>query len=109
MKENKVNIDLIVPSIGKKYNIFLPGNKTIGEIIVILNQTINDLTGCFPLNNKLVLLNVTDAIIYDYNAELINTLGVTNVPTLAIPDGDCCEMITGESNIRAYFEANLKK
>lgn len=83
MKENKINVDLIVPSIGKKYNVFLPGNKTIGEIIVILNRAINELTGCFPISNKLILLNVIDSIIYDYNSELINT-GIKNGMVLAL-------------------------
>ena len=44
MKDSKINVELIVPSILEKYNIFLPANKTIGEIIVILNKTINEIT-----------------------------------------------------------------
>lgn len=73
MKENKVNVDLIVPSIGKYYNVFIPVNKTVGEVIVILNKTINEITGCFPKNNKLSILNVLESKIYDCNEEIINT------------------------------------
>lgn len=73
MKENKVNVDLMVPNIGQRYNLFIPVNKTIGEIIVILNNAINEMTGCFPLNNNLALLDVNKGIIYDINEELINT------------------------------------
>lgn len=73
MKGNKVNVDLIVPSIGKRYNMFVPVNKTVGEVIVILNNTINEMTGCFPKNNKLCLLNVMEGVIYHYNVEIINT------------------------------------
>ena len=29
VKENKVNVELIVPSVGKKYNILIPVNKTV--------------------------------------------------------------------------------
>lgn len=83
MKENKINIDLIVPSIGKKFNLFIPVNKTVGEIIVILNNTINELTGCFPMNNKLSILNVMDLVIYDQNTELIKT-GIKNGAILAL-------------------------
>lgn len=83
MKENKVNVELIVPSVGKKYNVFIPVNKTIGEVIVILNKTINEMTGWFPMNNKLSILNVMDNIIYEYGAEIINT-GIKNGSVLAL-------------------------
>ena len=56
MKDNKINVDLIVPSIGEKYNIFIPVNKTIGEVIVILNKTINELNPNFPIVNNLSLI-----------------------------------------------------
>lgn len=73
MKDNKVNVDLIVPSIGEKYNLFIPVNKTIGEVIVILNNIISDLSGCFPRVNNLSLLNVIENKIYESNSEIINT------------------------------------
>lgn len=83
MKENKVNVELIVPSVGKRYNIFIPVNKTIGEVIVILNKTINEMTGYFPKNNKLFLLNVYENTIYEYNVEIINS-GIKNGSVLAL-------------------------
>lgn len=83
MKENKVNVELIVPSIGKRYNIFIPVNKTIGEVIIILNKTINEMTGYFPKNNKLFLLNVYENTIYEYNVEIINS-GIKNGSVLAL-------------------------
>jgi len=83
MKENKVNVELIVPSIGKKYNIFIPVNKTIGEVIVILNKTINEMTGCFPMNNRLSILNVMESVIYEYDTEVINS-GIKNGSILAL-------------------------
>ena len=83
MKENKVNVELIVPSLGKKYNIFIPVNKTIGEVIIILNKTINEMTGCFPINSKLTILNVVESVIYDYDTEVINS-GIKNGSILAL-------------------------
>lgn len=83
MKDNKVNVDLIVPSIGEKYNLFIPANKSIGEIIVILNQAINELTGYFPHNKTLSLLNVMENKIYDINQDLIDT-GIKNGSVLAL-------------------------
>lgn len=83
MKENKVNVELIVPNIGKKYNVFIPVNKTIGEVIVILNNTINEMTGCFPVNKKLSILNVMENVIYQYDIEVINS-GIKNGSILAL-------------------------
>ena len=83
VKENKVNVELIVPHVGKRYNIFIPVNKTVGEVIVILNKTINEMTGCFPMNNKLSLLNVMESSIFDYNVEIINS-GIKNGSILAL-------------------------
>lgn len=83
MKENKVNVELIVPCIGKRYNVFIPVNKTVGEVIVILNKTINEMTNCFPLNNKISLLNIFEGTIYDYNIEIINS-GIKNGTILAL-------------------------
>ena len=83
MKDNKVNVDLIVPSIGERFNLFIPVNKTVGEIIVILNNAINEITGYFPQNRNLSILDVTENKIYDYNQELINT-GVKNGSILAL-------------------------
>ncbi len=83
MKGNKVNVELIVPSVGKQYNIFIPVNKTVGEVIVILNKAINEMTGCFAINNKLSLLNVIEGVFYDYNVEIINS-GIKNGTLLAL-------------------------
>lgn len=83
MKENKVNVELIVPSVGKRYNVFIPVNKTVGEVIVILNKTINEMTDGFSMDNKLSILNVMDNVIYQYETEIINT-GIKNGSVLAL-------------------------
>ena len=83
MKDNKVNVDLIVPSIGERYNIFIPVNKTIGEVIVILNNTINNITGDFPLVNNLSILDVTENKIYDINMD-VKSAGIKNGTVLAL-------------------------
>ena len=83
MKDNKVNVDLIVPSIKERFNIFIPVNKTIGEVIVILNKTINEMNNNFPIANNLSLLDIVDNKIYDINSEIINT-GIKNGTILAL-------------------------
>ena len=83
MKDNKVNVDLIVPSIGAKYNLFIPVNKTIGEVILILNKSINEMTGCFPIVNNLSLMDVMDNRIFEIDKD-IKSLGIKNGTTLAL-------------------------
>ncbi len=83
MKDNKVNVDLIVPSIGEKYNLFIPVNKTIGEVILILNKSINEMTGCFPIVNNLSLMDVMDNRIFEIDKD-IKSLGIKNGTTLAL-------------------------
>ena len=73
MKENKINVDLIVPSIGLKYNVFIPVNKTVGEVITILNKVINEMNSYFPIVNNLSLLDVMEEKIYDIKTEIIKT------------------------------------
>ena len=64
--KNKINVDIIVPSINEKYNLFIPINKTVGEIIKLLNQSINELTNNdFPISNKLSLVNLNTGEIYN--------------------------------------------
>ena len=64
--KNKINVDIIVPSINETYNLFIPINKTVGEIIKLLNQSINELTNNdFPISNKLSLVNLNTGEMYD--------------------------------------------
>ena len=81
--DNKVNVDLIVPSIGERYNIFIPVNKTIGEVIVILNSTINNMTGYFPIVNNLSILDVVSNKIYESNVD-VKSAGIKNGAILAL-------------------------
>ncbi len=54
-------------------------------------------------------------VVYDVidcyeNVETVNALGITNAPSLVVPNADgSCTVIAGEGDIRAYFESHLKK
>jgi len=66
MNNNKVCVDLIVPSIEERYNVFIPVNKKTIEIIFLLNKAINDMTdGNFPISDNLSLINALDGTVYD--------------------------------------------
>ncbi len=83
MKDNKVNVDLIVPAIGEKYNIFIPVSKTVGEVIQILNNIINEMCGCFPIDKSLSLFDVIDNKFYEIDVEIISS-GIKNGTILAL-------------------------
>lgn len=75
--KNKINVDIIVPAINETYNLFIPINKKVGEIIKLLNQGINEITdGIFPISNSLSLINLHTGIIYDID-ELVKD---NNIP-----------------------------
>ena len=70
---NKVCVDLIVPAIEERYNIFLPVNKKIIEIIYLINKAINEMTDdIFPLSNKLSLINAEDGTVYNNDLTVID-------------------------------------
>ena len=50
--KNKVLVNLLVPEIDLQFDIYLPINKKIGNIICLLNKSINELT-----DGELVLSN----------------------------------------------------
>lgn len=73
MNNNKILVNLVVPTLKQTFNVFLPINKTVAEIIIILNQTIHDLTdGSFPISNNLSLINCAtkEELNYDYSIKI---------------------------------------
>lgn len=43
--DNKVLVNLYVPFLEKKYEVFLPANKKIGEIIQLVGKNLTEVTG----------------------------------------------------------------
>ena len=75
---NKVCVDLIVPSIEERYNIFIPINKKTIEIIFLLNKAINDMSnGAFPMSDTLSLINANNGTIYDVGKTVMEN-GILN-------------------------------
>ena len=78
MNNNKVCVDLIVPSIETKYNVFIPVNKKTIEIIFLLNKAINEMSdGAFIITDKLSLINAQTGIIYDAERSVVEN-GIMN-------------------------------
>ena len=71
---DKVNVEIIVPEIEEKYNIFLPINKRIGTIVILLNKAINELSfGDYPLSKSNKLYNASTLALYEPNTLLVKT------------------------------------
>ena len=71
--KNKINVDIIVPALNESYNVFIPVNKTVGEVIVLLNKAINELTeGEFPISNNLSLIDLNLGLIYNIDYSVKN-------------------------------------
>lgn len=65
---NKVCVELIVPSIEERYDVFLPVNKNTLETIYLLSKAIHEMSdGHFPISNKISLMDVNTGIFVDVN------------------------------------------
>ena len=69
---NKVCVDLIVPGIEERYNVFIPVNKKTIEIIFLLNKAVNDMTnGADAMSEHLSLINANDGTVYDVDNTIL--------------------------------------
>ena len=65
---NKVCINLIVPILEARYNVFVPVNKKTIEIIFLLNKAISNMTNdSYKINDQSKLINADTGVIYDVN------------------------------------------
>lgn len=72
--KNKVLVSLIVPEIDQSYDIYLPINKKIGNIINLLNKAIYELTdGELELSHTNKLYNMATKELYQSDILLANT------------------------------------
>ncbi len=72
--DNKVLVKLVVPEIEQSYDLYLPINKKIGNIIFLLNKALNELTNnIFPISEYSLLYNIDTSEIYSPNMLVANT------------------------------------
>ncbi len=76
--EYKVLIKLFVPQIEQCYEMYIPVNRTVGQVIELMNKVVNDISsGIFPIKDGLNLMNRRDNIIYDYG-QLVRETNIRN-------------------------------
>ena len=69
---NKVLIKLIVPSLDKSYDLFIPVNETIYKIKKLILESLNDIDTNM-LNVSYVLINKINSRVYNNKEIVINT------------------------------------
>ena len=68
MIENKVLVSLNVPVLEQKYDVYLPVNRKIHNVIKMLKATLFDLSnGSFKVDQSYVLYNKENGMMYDMN------------------------------------------
>lgn len=71
--KNKINVDVLVPNINETYNMFIPVNKTVGEVVKLINLVINDLTeGEYPIKTNLSLIDLYTCTLYNFDYTVKN-------------------------------------
>ncbi len=71
---NKILVEVCVPTIERKYDVLLPVNRKIHQIIYLLVKAINELYGgCYMPTTMPILYDKLTAKVYDVNASLIDT------------------------------------
>lgn len=82
--KNKVLVEILVPSIEEKYDVYLPINKKIGNITILLCRAINEFTNGVYLGDTTVCLynNVTGE---KYNIDdVLRVTDIRNGSTLVL-------------------------
>ena len=63
--EYRVLVRLFVPEIEDTYEIYIPINRTVGHIALLLNQLVNNLSGVYPLGKNVLIYNRRTGMPYD--------------------------------------------
>ncbi len=71
---NKVLVELIVPELDQTFSLYLPISKRIGNIILLLNKSLNEMSnGQLEISNTNKLYNRTTGKRYNINDLLYDT------------------------------------
>lgn len=80
----KYLVDIYLPPSGEHFDVFLPANKFIGEVIPLLVDILVPLSGdTFDKTSDVVLINAIDGRIYDFNTTVFDS-GIRNSSKLIL-------------------------
>ena len=82
--KNKVLIELIIPEIEETYNLYIPVNKKVGNIIILITRAIFDISsGTYSLNNNSILYNRETGKKYEVD-DLVRLTDIKNGTSLIL-------------------------
>lgn len=65
---NKILIELVVPLLEERYEVYIPINKRISTIIKLFQKALNETTnGYYPIKNDSVIIDEMTGNVYDVN------------------------------------------
>ena len=71
---NKVLVELVVPILEQNYDVYIPVNRKIGDVIITISKMVSEMSlGYFVANNKNVLYSGDTGYIYPMDEMVINT------------------------------------
>ena len=73
MNKNKILISVEIPSIEKKYDLFIPVNKKIGTIKTLLEEGLSELSDAYEPDEKHNFYSKDSGEIYDVNKTVRDT------------------------------------
>lgn len=72
--KNKILVELIVPEVEESYNVFLPINRKIGNVIILLSKAVSELTGgVYAVSTKTNLYDANTGSAYDMDKIILDT------------------------------------
>lgn len=81
--KNKVLVQVIIPDLEEQYDVFLPINKKIGNIIILLAKSIRELSNTNQITDDMCLYNQDTGKKYNPESIIINT-DIRNGTTLIL-------------------------
>ena len=65
---NKILVDVIVPLLEEKYQIYIPINKRISVIIKLIEKALKEMTnGYYPMKDSSVIIDAESGNVFDIN------------------------------------------
>jgi hypothetical protein len=75
---NKVLVEIFLPAAGKSFDVYLPLESQMSEVVMLVSTLLSDLSdGKYKANDNAVLCDAASGIIYNINMTIAE-LGITN-------------------------------
>jgi hypothetical protein len=75
---NKVLVEIFLPAAGRSFDVYLPLESQMSEVVVLVSALLSDLSdGKYKANDNAVLCDAATGIIYNINMAIAE-LGITH-------------------------------